>query len=75
MIAPLGSRADRGGVMIAIILFMPRGILPTIGDWLAARRPAQWAHEGAQTMEELRLKQAGDAREEEPATPIELEAP
>ena len=64
-----------GGVMIAIILFMPRGILPTLGDWLSARRTPQWAHEGAQSMEELRRKQSGDAPAEEPDPTIELEAP
>ncbi len=42
-----------GGVMIAIILFMPRGIIPSIGGWLEARAAPRAAHGGALSMEEL----------------------
>jgi branched-chain amino acid transport system permease protein len=34
-----------GALMMAIILFLPRGILPTVGDWLAERRAPRAAHE------------------------------
>lgn len=41
-----------GAVMLAIILFLPRGILPTLNDWLARARPARSAHEDARSMAE-----------------------
>ena len=47
-----------GGLMIVIILFLPRGILPTIGDWLAERRTVpRAAHEGALSMADLHSQQ------------------
>lgn len=41
-----------GALMLLIILFLPRGILPTVGDWLARRRPATSAFESARSMAE-----------------------
>ncbi len=41
-----------GGLMMAIILFLPRGILPTIQDWISERRAPRAAHADARTMEE-----------------------
>ena len=42
-----------GSLMILILLFLPRGILPTIGDWMEARRAPRAAHAGARTMAEM----------------------
>lgn len=42
-----------GGLMLFVILFMPRGILPTISDWLEARRAPRLAHAGARSMAEM----------------------
>ena len=42
-----------GGLMLAIILFLPRGILPTIQDWLANRSARGSAFEGARAMAEV----------------------
>jgi branched-chain amino acid transport system permease protein len=66
-----------GGLMIVIILFMPRGILPTIGDWLEARAAPRKAHEGALSMADLRHKQSGEsiAAEKETTPTVEREAP
>jgi branched-chain amino acid transport system permease protein len=46
-----------GALMIAIILFLPRGILPSIGDWVAARRAPRGAHDGAVSMAHLHSRQ------------------
>ena len=42
-----------GGLMMLVILFMPRGILPTVGDWLENRRTPRAAHEGARSMTDM----------------------
>jgi branched-chain amino acid transport system permease protein len=42
-----------GSLMMIIILFLPRGILPTLGDWIAERQTPRAAHEGARSMAEL----------------------
>jgi ABC-type branched-subunit amino acid transport system permease subunit len=42
-----------GLLMILVILFLPRGILPSLGDWLEARRAPRAAHEGALAMSEM----------------------
>jgi branched-chain amino acid transport system permease protein len=31
-----------GGVLILIVLFLPRGLVPTVLDWLGGRVPAHW---------------------------------
>src|SRR5574341_243628 len=46
----------RGALMLIIILFMPLGILPTIGDWLASRAAPRAAHAGARSMAELHVR-------------------
>ena len=45
--------AISGAVMLAIIVFMPQGILPTLQDWLARRRPEGSAFAGARLMAEM----------------------
>jgi len=42
-----------GGIMMLVILFLPRGILPTIEVWMRDRRAPQLAHEGARSMAEM----------------------
>jgi len=42
-----------GTSMMLIILFLPRGILPTIKDWLEERRAPRAAHQGARSMAEM----------------------
>ncbi len=42
-----------GTSMMLIILFLPRGILPTIQDWLEERRTPRAAHRGARSMAEM----------------------
>ena len=66
-----------GALMMAIILFLPRGILPTISDWLEKRRAPRAAHEGALSMADLRRKQEAEAStpREEPASAVEPETP
>lgn len=46
-----------GALLLAIILFLPRGILPTVQDWIRGRRARRTAFEGAQTMAELKAVQ------------------
>lgn len=41
-----------GALMIVIIIFLPQGILPTIGGWIAERRAPRAALASARTMEE-----------------------
>jgi branched-chain amino acid transport system permease protein len=42
-----------GGLMTVILLFLPRGILPTIGEWIEERRAPRAAHEGARSMADM----------------------
>lgn len=42
-----------GGLMMLVIIFMPRGILPTIAEWIENRRAPRIAHEGAHSMAEM----------------------
>lgn len=42
-----------GSLMVAVILFLPMGILPTINIWLEDRRTPRAAHQGAQSMAEM----------------------
>lgn len=62
-----------GGLMMLIILFLPRGILPTIGEWLEERRAPRAAHADAVTMEELGRRQSreGQSKQPEPAPVVE----
>lgn len=46
--------------MMAIILFLPRGIIPTVQDWLEERRAPRAAHKGAQSMEEMQETRAAE---------------
>jgi ABC-type branched-subunit amino acid transport system permease subunit len=56
-----------GASMMLIILFLPRGILPTVQEWLEERRAPRAAHLGARTMAEMQEGQAA----EEGTTPAE----
>jgi len=49
-----------GVMMVVIILFLPRGILPSLRDRLAARRETSSAFAGARTMEDLSDNQPED---------------
>jgi hypothetical protein len=42
--------------MMLILLFLPQGILPTIGEWLEERRAPRAAHAGARSMAEMHEK-------------------
>ena len=42
-----------GGLMMLVIIFMPKGILPTISEWLENRHTPRAAHQGARSMEEM----------------------
>ncbi|HEY3228599.1 MAG TPA: branched-chain amino acid ABC transporter permease, partial [Roseiflexaceae bacterium] len=55
-----------GLLMLAIILFMPRGILPTIQDWLERRRAPRSAFSGARSMSE-HIDQASAFAETKPS--------
>jgi branched-chain amino acid transport system permease protein len=55
--------AALGALMIAIILFMPRGILPTLGDLLRRFGVVRTAFTGARSMEELRDRQDREVEE------------
>jgi branched-chain amino acid transport system permease protein len=45
--------AITGLLMMAVIIFMPKGILPTVQEWIDSRRAPRVAHEGAQSMAEM----------------------
>jgi len=53
-----------GSLMMLIIIFMPKGILPTISNWIENRRSPHAAHEGARSMAEMydlsNVKSAGE---------------
>ena len=42
-----------GGLMMLVIIFMPKGILPTISEWIENRRAPRAAFQGARSMEEM----------------------
>lgn len=46
-----------GTSMMLIILFLPRGILPTVQGWLEERRAPRAAHHGARSMAEMQESQ------------------
>jgi len=58
-----------GALMLVIILFLPRGILPTLQDWLERRRAPRAAFAGARSMAEMQAEQ--DASRDETASPDE----
>lgn len=43
-----------GGLMIVLIIFMPKGILPTVEQWIQKHRAPRAAHQGARSMAEMR---------------------
>jgi branched-chain amino acid transport system permease protein len=45
--------AISGALMLAIILFLPQGILPTLQEWVVRRRKPQSAYVGARLMAEM----------------------
>jgi len=57
-----------GSLMMIIIIFMPKGILPTISNWIENRRSPHAAHEGARSMAEMYdLSNAKSAGEDKPS--------
>ncbi len=48
-----------GALMLAIILFLPRGILPSLQEWLERRRAPRAAYAGARSMAEMVAHPAG----------------
>jgi branched-chain amino acid transport system permease protein len=59
-----------GVLMVAIILFLPRGILPSLRDRIAARRETSSAFTGARSMEDLSDSQpTGEVVGKEPTAP------
>lgn len=42
-----------GSLMMLVLLFLPQGILPTIGEWLEKRQTPRAAHTGARSMAEM----------------------
>jgi branched-chain amino acid transport system permease protein len=54
-----------GVLMLAIILFLPRGVLPTVQEWLEQRAAPRSAFSGARSMAEH--VDQGDAAREQPA--------
>jgi branched-chain amino acid transport system permease protein len=54
-----------GALMLLIILFLPRGILPTVQEWLEARRAPRAAHAGERSMAERHAH--ADASDPRPA--------
>ena len=49
-----------GVSMMVLILFLPRGIIPTVRNWLEQRRAPRAAHKGAQSMEEMQETKAAE---------------
>jgi branched-chain amino acid transport system permease protein len=60
-----------GALMLLVILFLPRGILPTLQDWLERRRAPRPAFVGARAMADVLAEQAGAAGSVQPV-PDEL---
>ena len=56
-----------GVLMLAIILFMPRGVLPTLHDWLERRAAPRSAFSGARSMAE-HVDQSDAARDQPAAS-------
>ena len=56
-----------GALMLAIILFMPRGVLPTVAEWLARRREPASAYATARSMEDQVASEEVVAVGQEPA--------
>ncbi len=48
--------AISGALMLVIILFLPRGILPGLQEWLASRRAPSSAFDGARAMADMQAK-------------------
>jgi branched-chain amino acid transport system permease protein len=53
-----------GILMMAILLFLPQGILPTLSEWLEKRRTPRAAHAGARSMAEMHQEKS-EARADE----------
>ena len=49
-----------GTSMMLIILFLPKGILPTIREWLDKRHAPRAAHQGARSMAEMQDSKSGE---------------
>ncbi len=56
-----------GALLMGIILFLPRGILPTLSQWLEERRAPRAAHTGARTMAEMQEDQSAEQQLTTPA--------
>jgi len=54
-----------GGLMMLVIIFMPKGILPTISEWIENRRAPRAAHQGARSMEEMYETSSGKTKGED----------
>lgn len=63
-----------GALMLTVILFLPRGILPTLQDWLERRRAPRAAFAGARAMADVLAEQAHAAGGVQPV-PDELAVP
>lgn len=57
-----------GGLMMLVIIFMPKGILPTLAEWIQNRHAPRAAHDGARSMAEMYdLSSGKTAAEEKPS--------
>jgi branched-chain amino acid transport system permease protein len=54
-----------GGLMILVIIFMPKGVLPTISEWVENRQAPRAAHQGARSMEEMYETSSGKTKGED----------
>ncbi len=54
-----------GGLMMLVIIFMPKGILPTISEWVENRHAPRAAHQGARSMEEMYETSSGKTKGED----------
>jgi branched-chain amino acid transport system permease protein len=65
-----------GLAMMLVILFLRRGILPSVSDWLAGRLAPRAAHAGARTMAEMQAEAAPvRAAAERPLPAVKGKAP
>jgi ABC-type branched-subunit amino acid transport system permease subunit len=62
-----------GALMASIILFLPRGVLPTIQDWLDSRKAPRAAYTGALSMSEMQ-NMTGEPDTQEDNLSTELKA-
>ncbi|MGH2607187.1 MAG: branched-chain amino acid ABC transporter permease, partial [Anaerolineales bacterium] len=61
-----------GALLLSTIVFLPRGILPSLQDWIERRREGSSAYLGARSMEEFQHREAAPGDDLQAAEPAGL---